>query len=305
LFHRHFSLYLLVTYSLFCLACLSWAADPLIRTAKYTFYYLISPTTVPVLSELDQWGSLGRNARRLLELDKEYREMESYWQRDQIDRKRFEELESENQRLTALLNLPLRRDYSRLISRVLARDSSDWFHSLLIARGQVDGVNPLDPVVALQEGREVLVGRVVEVYSGSSRVLLVTDPLSSVSARASRGEELGAVEGEGTYKLKMNYLFSDSDVVPGDEVVTAGLGDVFPEGIFLGVVEKVERESRESFKWARLRPAVRLNKLREVFVLRRESEEGAEDLARVRDLYSSSRASKEKKPGPVSGQKRP
>ncbi len=110
------------------------------------------------------------------------------------------------------------------------------------------------------------------------------------------------MEGEGSYRLKMNYLFSDSDVRPGDEVVTAGLGGVFPEGIFLGVVEKVERESRESFKWARLKPAVRLSDLEEVFVLRHNSAND-EEMRRVRRLYTSSQE-RIKTPEKPSGHKR-
>ncbi len=286
MFQRHFSVFLLVGYSLFSLACLSWAADPLVRTFKQTFYYLMSPATVPLLSEMDQWGSFGKNTLRLLQLDRKYQELEARWQRDQLDRKRFQELEAENQRLTALLNMPPHSEYKAVVAGVLSRDANDWFHSLLISRGEVDGVNVLDPVAALQNSREVLVGRVAEVYANTARVLLVTDPLSSVSAKVSRTNEQGAVEGEGSYRLKMNYLFSDSDVTAGDEVVTAGLGGVFPEGIFLGVVENVERESRESFKWARLKPAVRLSDLEEVFVLRRESR-GDEEMRRVRRLYTS------------------
>jgi rod shape-determining protein MreC len=286
LFQRHFSVFLLVGYSLFSLACLSWAADPLVRTFKQTFYYLMSPATVPLLSEMNDWGSFGQNTLRLLQLDRKYQELEAQWRKDQLDRKRLEELESENRRLTDLLHMQPHSEYTAIVAEILTRDSNDWFHSLLIARGEEDGVNVLDPVAALQNGREVLVGRVAEVYARTARVLLLTDPLSSVSAKVSRTSEHGAVEGEGSYRLKMNYLFSDSDVKPGDEVVTAGLGGVFPEGIFMGVVENVERESRESFKWARLKPAVRLSDLEEVFVLRREASSD-EEMRRVRRLYTS------------------
>lgn len=295
MFHRHFSVFLLVGYSLFSLACLSWAADPVVRTVKHAFYYLMAPASVPLLSEMERWGSFAQNTARVLRLDKNYRELDARWQADQLDRKRFQELEAENRRLAALLDMPPRPHYAAVVAEVLSRDSNDWFHSLLIGRGEADGVSVLAPVATLQNGREVLVGRVAEVYDRTARVLLLTDPLSSVSAKVARTNEQGAVEGEGSYRLKMNYLFSDSDVGPGDEVVTAGLGGVFPEGIFMGVVEKVERESRESFKWARLKPAVRLSDLEEVFILRREAGSD-EDMGRVRRLYTSSQERLNKNP---------
>ena len=100
--------------------------------------------------------------------------------------------------------------------------------------------------------------------------LLVTDPLSAVSARLVRTGEQGSVEGMGSNQLLMNYLFLDGDVRPGDEVVTAGLGEIIPPGVALGTVEAVESESRQSFKRAVLKPSVGLNQLTEVLVLQKE-----------------------------------
>jgi rod shape-determining protein MreC len=56
----------------------------------------------------------------------------------------------------------------------------------------------------------------------------------------------------------------------GDAIVTAGLGDLFPPGILVGTVEGLQSESRESFKRAVLKPALRINRVQEVAVLRRQ-----------------------------------
>lgn len=268
---RHATAILLGIYSLFCLVCLSFSADGFVRTTKHTFQYLLSPTEVPVLSRMETWGSFGRHAARVIKLDQSYRDLQERWERNRLDEKRLLALEKENERLAALLALAPHPRYRPLAARVLARDSSDWFHSVMIERGRKAGVVVADPVVALQEGREVMVGEVVEVFDDSSRVLLVTDPLCAVSAHLGRTGEQGAVEGNDGNRLVMNYLFSDSDVQPGDEVFTAGLGHVFPEGVLVGSVERVEGDPKESFKRAFLKPAVRLDKLEEVRVLRKEA----------------------------------
>jgi len=270
LFQRHIATILFGIYSLFCLGSLSWSADAVVRVLKASFYYILSPVSVPVMTETDTWRGFTEGVVRLIQLDQEYLRLQAAWQKDRIDEKRVRELETENQRLTTLLDLPPQPRHKNLVCRVLSRDANDWFHSLLISRGRADGVEISDPVVAFQDGQEVLVGRVAEVFEKTSRVILVTDPLSAVSVRSVRTKEQGAVEGQGTERLIMNYLFSDSAIAVGDAVVTAGLGDVFPPGIVIGTVEGLQSESRESFKRAVLKPALHINRIQEVVVLRRQ-----------------------------------
>ncbi len=268
---RHFSAFLLVVYSLFSLTCLSWSADSFVRTLKHTFFYLVSPATLPVLSQMDRWGDFGQNMARLLRLDQSHRDLEARWRQHRLDDKRFRAVERENERLTALLGLRPRPAHEILVGRVWAYDANDRFHSIFIRRGRRDGVRVADPVIAFQDGREVLVGQVTDVFNETCRVLLLTDPLSAVSAAIPRTGEQGSVEGQGSARLVLNYLFPDSDVRVGDEVVTAGLGGIFPEGMAVGYVESVEADPETRFKKAFLRPAGRFNNLTEVCLLRRSS----------------------------------
>jgi len=263
--------FLVALYTVFCLGCLSWSADSLVRTLKHTCLYLLSPS-LPVISQMETWGTFGRNMSRMIRLDDKYRRNETKWERDKLDELRLAALADENQRLSALLGVSPFPDYSSRASRVLARDANDWFHSILIQKGLRHGVKLSDPVLTVQNERLALVGQVVELYERTCRVLLITDPLSAVSARLSRTGEEGAVEGQGMNRLVMHYLLSDSDVRVGDEVVSAGLGHVFPEGVLLGTVVSVEGGSDESFKRVYLKPAVRISRLQEVLLLSRRSE---------------------------------
>jgi rod shape-determining protein MreC len=272
LLQRHLTAFLATIYALLSLTCLTWSADPFVRTLKHTFFYLLSPATLPPLHLMNQWDVFGENMSRFIRIDQNYRKLEAKWQLHRLDEKRMEELERENQRLSRLVGLVPPPAHLPVVARIVLRDPQAWFQGFLINRGRADRIRVSDPVVALQDDREVFVGQISEVFERTSRVLLLTDPLSAVSARLDRTEEEGVVEGEGSHRLVMNYLYPDADVQPGDEVVTAGLGRVIPPGIALGVVSHLEEVSRESFKRAILRPAVRLSRLEDVVVLIRKEE---------------------------------
>lgn len=271
MFYRHRHLALLGVYVLTSLALLSWSADNVVRTLKATTAYLLSPVEDPVLGTMETWGRFGARFSRLIHADSAQRTTEWAWMKEQLENRRSETVEAENARLSALLKMPPHPKFHARAARLWSRDAADWFHSVEI---RYEGEPPLlgDAVIVLQSNRPVVLGQVVEAAHGAARVLLVTDPLSAVSARVERTGEQGIVEGLGSDRLALNYLFSDSDIRTDDEVTTAGLGDLFPEGFLIGHVVDVREASRGSFKGAILRPAVRLNQLHEVLVLSRRGD---------------------------------
>lgn len=270
---RHFSVFLFLTYSLLGLAFLSWSADSAIQVLRYTFRYIVSPWVEPPLAGMDHLGDFGRNMSRLVNQDRTYREIESKGLLEKLDRLRAETVEEENRRLTRLLDLdPLPR-FRPLVARVWARETAGGFHSLIIRRGEKDGIRPADPVVVLVGERQAVVGQVAEVFPETARVSLVTDPSSALSASVPRTGEQGVAEGAGA-RIVLNYLFSDTAVRTGDEVVTAGLGEIFPAGLWVGTVEGVETGGKESFRRAAVRPAARVGSLAEVLVLKRDAPAG-------------------------------
>jgi rod shape-determining protein MreC len=266
---RHFSVFLLLTYSLLALVFLAGPADAVVRALRHVVYYLSHPWIDPPLAALEKTGTFGRNLARVVDLDRTYRDLEEKGLLEKLDRLRVETAEAENDRLTRLVGMtPLPR-FSPLVARVWARETSGGFQSLVIRRGGRDGLRPADPVITLAGDREAVVGQVAEVFPGTARLTLLTDPSSAVSALVPRTGDQGAAEGAGPSSLHLNYLFADAEVRPGDEVVTAGLGNVFPRGVLLGIVESVDNAGPESFRRALVRPAARIGRLSEVVVLRR------------------------------------
>jgi rod shape-determining protein MreC len=274
MFRRHFSFFLLLLYTLLGLACLSWSADNAVRALRYTFHYLTFPAVEPPLALMERLGDFGRGLSRLVDLDWTFRSLEERGLLSRLERRRVEAAEEENRRLTALMGIAPEPGFTPLVARVWARENAGGFYTLIIRRGARDGVRAADPVMVLQDGREAVLGQVAEVYAETSRVMLLMDPSSAVSALAPRTGEQGAVEGAGPSRLLLNYLYSDTEVRPGDEVVTAGLGEVFPRGLLLGIVEAMESPPGETFHRALIRPAASAARASEVVVLLRRPHEG-------------------------------
>lgn len=267
MFQRHRSAYLFSFYSLLCLALLAWSADRAVQSLKLTFYYLWSPTGGAVVGQLDQWGRVGERFAQVLRADQRAKEFESRWLQERLDTVRFKTLEEENKRLTDIVGIPPNVGFRAAAARVWARDPADWFHSLLVQPGPAP-VTEGDAVIAVQSGQPLAVGQVQEILpDGKVRVLLLTDPFSALSASVARTGEQGLVEGHGGSSLVLNYLFSDSGIRPGDAVVTAGLGEVYPPNILIGHVTEVVEPIGASSKRAVLAPATRLGFVREVLIL--------------------------------------
>ncbi len=199
-----------------------------------------------------------------------------------ILQRRIDQLEEqvlETQRLQGLLAMREAWRAEFIAARVVGKDATNWFKTILIDRGSRAGMRRNLPVVA----PDGLVGRIVEVTPSTAKVQLITDPVSAAGALMQRTRVTGIVVGNLGAGLRVRYLPLLADVVVGDEVVTSGMGGVFPKGIPVGRVTVVERKSGALFQEAVLQPKVDLGRLEEVVVLMNsELREGFETGSRQR-----------------------
>jgi len=169
----------------------------------------------------------------------------------------------ETQRLQRLLAMRESPRAGFLTARVVGKDATNWFKTILLDRGSQEGVRRNQPVLA----PDGLVGRVVEVTPTSAKVQLLTDPVSAVGGLVQRTRVTGIVSGNLGAGARVRYLPLLADVVVGDEVVTSGMGGVFPKGIPVGRITAVERRSGALFQEASLQPLADLGRLEEVMIL--------------------------------------
>jgi rod shape-determining protein MreC len=175
------------------------------------------------------------------------------------------EMEEENKRLRRLLDLKERSLYESLASSVIAREPSNWFHLIILDKGEKWGVKE-GSIAITPEG---LVGRVIKVNKNSSQVLLITDPGSEIGALVQRSRIQGVIQGRGRY-LILKYLPLEADVREGDLILTSGLeGGLFPKGLTIGRVKKIETpHPQDLFLKIVVTPEANLSSLEEILVLK-------------------------------------
>ncbi|HEX8455821.1 MAG TPA: rod shape-determining protein MreC [Pyrinomonadaceae bacterium] len=173
----------------------------------------------------------------------------------------------ENERLKGLLGLKEQSGYGTVAARVIARDPSEWFDSVMINRGSTSGIEKDMPVVT----HEGIVGRIIGVSPVTSQVLLITDERAAAGAvvgQLGTSQALGSVRGYGSNGLlDMRYVSGLETVKQGDLVVTTGQDSIYPPGLSVGQVVEFRQGSATSPHEIRVKPSARLNSLGEVSVL--------------------------------------
>jgi len=174
------------------------------------------------------------------------------------------ETREENARLRRLLILRDRLPLATLAGEVIGREAGGWVRSLTVNRGRSDGIAQQTPVI-VPDG---LVGRVVQVHRGAAVVQLLNDPASTVGAVVQRTRTAGLVEGDAGGTVRFKFMARDgASVTPGDLVVTSGLGTLFPKGLPVGRVVKIEDKGSALFHFAVLAPAVDFSRVEEVLLV--------------------------------------
>lgn len=240
-----------------------------VRTLRLFVFYLISPSQEIAAQLIHSTEKFGTRIRNLVRLDQERAVLERKLQTLSLLESKVPALMEENQRLRELLDLKQTIAFEVIPAEVSARDIQNWYDSIRIARGTKDGIKIDQPVLAISEDplpSVSLVGRVLECSPYSSKVLLISDPLSAVAAVVSRTGDQGLVTGQGLFTVLLDYVDSGSELQVGDTVVSSGLGTVFPAGLLIGKVEAIT-VSQSGFKRAKIKPAATLSKIREVLVL--------------------------------------
>ena len=112
-----------------------------------------------------------------------------------------------------------------------------------------------------------LIGQVIEVRPSTATVLLLTDPDHAVPVAVSRNGIRLVAYGRGD-RLELANVPTSSDVKVGDRIVTSGLGGRFPPGFPVGTITALRRDESRAFLVGDLKPAARLDRGRDVLLLR-------------------------------------
>ncbi|PIE57089.1 MAG: rod shape-determining protein MreC [Desulfobulbus propionicus] len=157
-----------------------------------------------------------------------------------------------NARLRKLLDFKKSIDYPAIACKVVGKDPSLWFRTVVIDRGESDGVVKGSAVL----NAEGIVGQVFAVSPSYSRILLAIAPSSAIDVLLQKSRVRGILKGTGTLIYRLEYVLKTVDVAEGDVVVSAGYSGLFPTGLPVGVVSRVIRKRRGMFHEIEVTPAV-------------------------------------------------
>ncbi|MBI4655156.1 MAG: rod shape-determining protein MreC [Elusimicrobia bacterium] len=210
------------------------------------------------------------NFVRVLKTDQDNRRLEQKIKEMEILVNRANALAQENERLVRITGISAGLSWQGSWARVTGKNPHDWYGFFFVDKGSNDGVPLHAAAIAVEDGKAGLVGRIFEVYPEFSKVMLITNPISSViSSVGDRGFE-SLIEGKGTWLLKLNYVSEEAQISEGMEIFTSPSSMLFPAGISIGRINRVyQRESSMNFASADVAPTVNIGAVREVFIITR------------------------------------
>ncbi len=169
----------------------------------------------------------------------------------------------ENLRLRAALGFKERFPLPLISAEVIGYPGLNIRGRLLLNTGRASGVK-MNSAVVTPDG---LVGKVVEVGETSSLVQTLVGNAYGVSVYIERSRVAGILRWSGPGDWTIIGLSTGDDVRKGDLVLTTGAGSVFPKGIRVGVVKKIEVPTETDAGWCHIEPFVHFSTVEEVFVV--------------------------------------
>jgi rod shape-determining protein MreC len=171
---------------------------------------------------------------------------------------------AENARYRALLNSAEDIGDSVLVAQVVAVTPDPARHQLVLDKGRADGIEVGQPLL----GAAGLMGQIVMVGQRSARALLITDASHALPVQVNRNGVRGIAEGTGQLgRLVIRHIAATTDVLPGDLLVSSGLGGRFPAGYPVAEVVGVDLSPGAAFATVIARPLAALDRGRHVLVV--------------------------------------
>ncbi len=223
------------------------------------------------LSNVANWmGSIYGYINEFDTLKAENAELKKEIARIKEETRDSQQTNEENERLRKLNGFSQKhRDFKMESALVIARNTSNWASTMEIGRGQLHGFAP-GMIVINEEG--LLVGRITEVGLNWSVVTTLIDTDTELGAIVGSSDIPTVAGGDfdlmKSGRLRLSYLPRDTELLTGDTVLTSGSGGVYPKGLVIGEVEQVRTEVTGAAEYAIVTPAVDLDGLEQVFVIK-------------------------------------
>lgn len=216
-----------------------------------------------------QQGSMAARVKLLggSDLQSQIGDLESEVDRLNLENMQLRESQAEVDRLRSLLAYKEYHgaEFDLEVARVVARSPNNWYQTLTIDKGALQGIGVDMPVI----NPYGLVGKVVSVTDSSAQIWLITDREMALGAVLQETRETrGIVEGLGdNANLRIINIPYYSRVREGEIVISSGLSEIYPPGIQIGIIRNIQKDANGLVLSATVEPSVNFDQLEEVMVI--------------------------------------
>jgi rod shape-determining protein MreC len=171
------------------------------------------------------------------------------------------------EQVTALRDWQSVSNFDGVQAHVIALDASMLFNTIIVDQGLTSGVVKDQPVVTA----DGLVGRVINSYPVSAQVLLITDERHGAGAiigQTVEGRSLGVVNGKKEYLCEFKFIDPPKRVEDGEQVITSGQDGIYPKGLLIGRVKRMDGGAAVLPQAVDIEPAAQLGRLETVSILK-------------------------------------
>ena len=180
------------------------------------------------------------------------------------DMQRMLALQSENAQLKELLQSSARAGGHVIQAQILAVAPDPYLHQVILDKGLKQGVYIGQPVLDAHG----VMGQVIQAGQNSSRVILITDNMSSIPIQDTRSGVRAIVSGNGSLDtLRLHNVTQTMDLKEGDLLITSGLDQHYPYGYPVGTISKMHLDPAGQFVNVWVRPAARFHRSRLVMLV--------------------------------------
>ncbi len=181
----------------------------------------------------------------------------------------YDRIKAENEAYKALTNIQAQRPEMNYVSSfVIGRDPLDEFWGFTLDKGTLDGVAVNDTIVS-DEG--YLLGMVTEADLTSCKVMTILHPSFNAAGVVSRTRDNGIITGSSEYAAEgyclLTNLSRSTLTEKNDQVITTGLGGVFPADVLVGVVQELVPEASGKSTMAVIKPGADPRTVKHVFII--------------------------------------
>lgn len=231
-----------------------------VRQAIGTILYPLQKIALAPTNLYDQVDDLIKD----LHLTKEINYLRQQYFLHQQQFSRLQILEEENTHLRRLLNAAKQTEVKSIMAEILYIPRDPFKRKIILNRGTSDGIEA-GQVVVDDLG---VIGQVTQIFPWSAEVTLITDKNHAVPIQVARNGLRSIISGVGkNNELELRYLSINADIQVNDLLITSGIGGVYPPGLPVARIEKIEHDRSYNFSRITCVPIAGVDRNRHVLIL--------------------------------------